>query len=268
VNEALEFLIRHGYVVLFFWVLAEQLGVPVPATPLLLAAGALAGQGRFMLSLAILLPIVASLIGDFVWYYIGKKRGAKVLNLLCRISLEPDSCVRRTENAFARNGARSLLFAKFVPGLNTMAPPLAGIFGMPLWRFLVCDGIGSLLYAGSFVALGFVFSDQLELVVRQVSRLGVSMALILGGGLAAYIAWKWMQRVRFIRKLRVARIGPLELKELIDAGDPVVIVDLRGALDFEADPRTIPGAIRLAPEQLDDGHAQIPRDREIVLFCT
>jgi len=267
-NEALDFLVRHGQAVLFLWVLAEQLGLPTPSTPLLLAAGTLAGQGRFNFALAIVLPILASLIGDSVWYYFGKRRGAKVLSLLCRISLEPDSCVRKTENAFANRGARSLVVAKFVPGLNTMAPPLAGIIGMPLSRFLICDGLGALLYSGTFVVVGFIFSDQLERVFGYVSRLGVSMALVLGGALAAYICWKYVQRVRFIRKLRVARISASELKQMIDEGKDVIVVDLRGALDFDADPRTIPGAIRLAAEKIEDVHEQIPRDREIVLFCT
>jgi membrane protein DedA with SNARE-associated domain len=267
-NDALEFLLRHGYVVLFLWMLGEQLGIPAPTSPLMLAAGALAGQGRFNFALAIALPVFASLIGDSVWYYVGKRRGAKVLNLLCKISLEPDSCVRKTENAFARNGAQSLLISKFVPGLNTMAPPLAGIFGMSMPRFLICDGLGALLYVATFVLAGFVFSDQLELVVGYMSRLGLSMAFVLGGGLTAYLLWKYIQRVRFIRKLRIARISPLELKQMIDSGDSVTVVDLRGQLDFAAEPRTIPGAIRVAAEKLADGHEQIPRDREIVLFCT
>src|SRR5712691_2508672 len=136
-NETLWFLLRHGYSVLFAWVLVEQLGLPVPSVPLLLAAGALAGRGRLNLSLVAALPIVAALLSDALWYELGRRRGVKVLQFLCRISLEPDSCVRRTENVFARHGARSLLVAKFVPGLNTAAPE-----PVPLLRCAGGDGLG------------------------------------------------------------------------------------------------------------------------------
>lgn len=267
-DEAFQFLIRHGYSVLFVWVLAEQLGLPLPATPLLLAAGALAGSGQMNVWLAIALAVFASLLGDLSWYQFGRVRGGKVLNLLCRISLEPDSCVRKTESAFVRHGARSLLIAKFVPGLNTMAPPLAGIIGMRLGRFLIFDALGALLYLGSFVVLGYAFSSQLEQVAARVAGLGFSLLVILGGALGAYIGWKYVQRRRFIRSLRIARITPDELKSKIDAGEEVVIVDLRGSLDFDAAPQTIRGAIRMAPDKVEEGHMQIPRDREIVLFCT
>lgn len=267
-DETFQFLIHHGYSVLFLWVLAEQLGLPLPATPLLLAAGALAGAGQMNLSLAIAIAVLASLLGDLSWYEFGRRRGGKVLNLLCRISLEPDSCVRKTENAFVRHGSRSLLIAKFVPGLNTMAPPLAGIIGMRLGRFLVFDAMGALLYIGSFIGLGFVFSDQLEKVAARIANLGFSLLVILVGALAAYITWKYIQRRRFIHSLRIARITPEELKQKIEAGEEVVVVDLRGSLDFEAEPQTIPGAIRLAPDEIEAGHNRIPREREIVLFCT
>jgi membrane protein DedA with SNARE-associated domain len=267
-DDTFQFLIRHGYSVLFLWVLAEQLGLPLPSTPLLLAAGALAGAGQMNLPGAIALAVLASLLGDLAWYEFGRLRGGKVLNLLCRISLEPDSCVRKTENAFVRHGARSLLVAKFVPGLNTMAPPLAGIIGMRRMRFLIFDALGALFYIGSFVALGYLFSNQLEQVAARVASLGFSLLVVLAGGLAAYIAWKYVQRHRFIRSLRIARITPDELKRKLEAGEDIVVVDLRGSLDFEADPQTIPGAIRVAPDKVEEGHSQIPRDREIVLFCT
>ncbi|HXI94018.1 MAG TPA: VTT domain-containing protein [Blastocatellia bacterium] len=267
-DETFQFLIRHGYAVLFVWVLAEQLGLPLPATPLLLAAGALAGAGQMSLWLALALAVLACMLGDVSWYEFGRLRGGKVLNLLCRISLEPDSCVRKTENAFVRNGSRSLLIAKFVPGLNTMAPPLAGIIGMRLGRFLIFDALGAFLYIGSFIGLGFVFSDQLEQVAARVASLGFSLLVILVAGLAAYISWKYVQRRRFIHSLRIARITPEELRRKIETGEEVVVVDLRGTLDFEAEPQTIPGAIRLAPDNVEEGHNQIPRDREIILFCT
>lgn len=267
-NATFEFLIRHGYAVLFVWVFAEQLGVPLPATPLLLAAGALAGSGQMNLALSVALAVAAALLGDSIWYEFGRLRGGRVLNFLCRISLEPDSCVRKTENAFAQRGARSLLVAKFVPGLNTMAPPLAGMIGMRRSRFVLFDSLGAFLYIATFVGLGFVFSNQLEQVAARIAGLGFSALIIVVGAFTAYVGWKYIQRRRFIRSLRIARITPEDLRKKIEAGEDVVVVDLRGSLDFEAAPQTIPGAIRLAAEQLDVDHHQIPRDREIVLFCT
>ena len=156
-NEPIEFLIQHGYILLFAWVLIEQIGLPVPAVPLLIAAGALAGSGKINLALAMGSAIIAVLLADVFWYHVGRYRGGRVLKLLCRISLEPDSSVRRTEDVFARHGAHSLLIAKFVPGLNTAAPTMAGIFRMPLPRFMVSDGLGAFF-------MGFdVFSSGLWL---------------------------------------------------------------------------------------------------------
>jgi membrane protein DedA with SNARE-associated domain len=268
VNELIQFLIQHGYTVLFIGVLAEQLGAPVPAVPLLLAAGALAGLGQLNLASALALAVIASLLSDTLWYQLGRRRGSQVLNWLCRISLEPDSCVRRTENLFARHGARSLLIAKFVPGLSTVAPPLAGIFGMRLTRFLLFDGLGAILWTGVFAGLGYLFSDQFEQVLGYTERFGAGLGGLLGGGLAAYIAWKFFHRQRFLRRLRIARISPEELKRKLDAGEEVLIVDLRHSLDFEAEPRFIPSAMRVAPEELDERHQELPRDRDIILYCT
>jgi len=267
-NEALAFVMRHGYSVLFVWVFAEQLGLPIPAIPILLAAGALAGAGHLNLGLALLLGVLASLISDTIWYEIGRRRGAKVLNFLCRISLEPDSCVRRTEGVFAKHGARSLLVAKFIPGLNTVAPPLAGIFQMRLSRFLLYDAVGAVIWAGGFIGLGWLFSNQIESVAQYASRFGGGLMAVLIGALGLYIAWKYWQRQRFLHSLRIARITAEELKRMIDAGENPIIVDLRHAVDFEVEPEIIPGAAHLAAEDLEQAHDAIPRDRDIILYCT
>jgi membrane protein DedA with SNARE-associated domain len=266
--ETLQFLVEHGYSVLFVVVLAEQMGLPLPAAPLLLAAGALAGVGQLHLVLAIGLATFASLLADTLWYELGRRRGNKVLQFLCRIALEPDSCVRRTEEIFAQHGARSLVVSKFFPGLSTVAPPLAGIFRMRLRRFLFFDGLGSLIWVGTYAGLGYLFSDQLERIAMAGAGLGSRLILIFALVLAAYIGWKYVQRRRFIRTLRIARITPEELKQKLDGGENIVIVDLRHSLDFEAEPETIPGAIFLAPEQLEARHNEIPRDRDVILYCT
>ena len=267
-NETFQFVLRHGYSVLFVWVFAEQIGLPIPAIPILLAAGALAGAGQMRLGLALLLGVVASVISDCIWYQIGRRRGAKVLNFLCRVSLEPDSCVRRTEGIFARYGAKSLLVAKFVPGLNTAAPPLAGVFNMRFSRFLLFDAAGATVWTGGFIALGYIFSDQIERVAGRAAQLGSWLLVLILGGFAAYIVYKYWQRQRFIRSLRIARITPDELKQRIDSGEVPMIVDLRHSLDFEAEPEVIPGAVHLDQEDLEQAHDAIPRDRDIVLYCT
>jgi membrane protein DedA with SNARE-associated domain len=267
-NDTIHFLIQHGYVLLFVWVLAEQIGLPLPALPLLLAAGALAGTGRMDLTLALGLAIIAALAGDLVWYYLGRQRGSRVLKLLCRISLEPDSCVRRTESVFVRHGAQALLIAKFVPGLNTAAPALAGIFRMSVPRFIVFDGLGALLWAATFIGLGFIFSDQLERIATYLLRWGSWLGVVLAASLAAYISWKYIQRRRFLHRLRTARITPQELMATLNAGTEVLIVDLRQPLDVAALPQTIPGAVRMAIEELEMRHQEIPRDRDVVLYCS
>lgn len=267
-NETIEFLLRHGYAVLFLFVFAEQIGLPLPAIPILLAMGALAGAGQMSYGLALGVAVVASVVSDLIWYSLGRVRGGSILNLLCRIALEPDSCVRRTEETFARHGARSLLFAKFVPGLNTAAPPLAGLFRMKLRRFLAFDALGALLYLGVFSLLGLLFSEQLERAATVALQLGGWLVVLLVGGLAGYIAWKYVERQRFIRRLRIDRMSPEELHQKIGAGEDVVIVDLRHSLDFEAEPATLPGALHIPPDELERRHEEIPRDRDIILYCT
>src|SRR5207245_10618905 len=158
---------------------AQRRRVPSPAMRLLLWAGATAGAARLSLVLVLVLAGIASLASDVIWYWIGRLGGGRVLSFLCRISLEPDSCVRRTEESFSRQGARSLLFAKFVPGYSTAAPPLAGIVRMGFARFLVFTGAGGLIWAGVFVGLGWLFSRQLELVASYAMRLGSGLGALL-----------------------------------------------------------------------------------------
>lgn len=267
-EEILEFIVRYKYVVLFALVFAEQIGLPVPALPFLLAAGALVRTGQLDLGTALLIGVVASVVSDVVWYQIGRRRGMKVLNLLCRISLEPDSCVRRTEDLFARHGARSLLVAKFFPGYNTAAPPLAGVFGMRFGRFLLFDALGAVLWLGAFGGLGYAFGHQLEELVGRVQALGVRLGAAVLIGVAAYVLYKYVQRRRFLHDLRIARITAAELAAKLDAGEDVVVVDLRHSVDFEADPETVPGALHLPVEDVEQRAAEIPHEQEVVLYCT
>lgn len=268
VNETARFLLAHGYIVVFVWVLAEQIGLPIPSIPVLLAAGALAGSHQLSFLGALSLAMLASLLSDSVWYGLGRTRGHTVLNLICRISLEPDSCVRRTEDFFVRHGPRSLLFAKFVPGLGTVAPPLAGLFRMRLLRFALWDLAGSLAWAGAYLGAGYLFSSELERIARYALSLGVWLIALLIAALAAYLIRKYIQRRRFIRNLRIARITPAELKRMLDAREDVMVVDLRSSIEFEADEGKLPGALHMDPKEIEQRHQEIPRDRDIVLYCT
>lgn len=262
-----QFLAEHKEAVLFWTVLFEQIGLPIPAIPLLVAAGAMVGQGKMSLAAALLLPVAASLPADIFWFWLGRVRGGQVLGWLCRISLEPDSCVRKTENLFFLHGTRSLLVAKFVPGLSTVAPPMAGIFGMGLVKFLVYDVAGALIWAGLCVGLGHLFSDQLDRVVTGLADLGSRAVLLLLGALLVYVAYKFLQRRRFLWQLRMAKMSVDELKARLDAEEPLTVIDVRHARDVQADPDMIPGAIHMALEDIDGRYHEIPKDREIILYC-
>lgn len=263
-----EFLLRYGYLLLFGWVLAEQLGLPLPSAPLLLAAGALAGTSRMNLAATVALPIIAAGISDVLWYELGRRRGMKLLNFLCRITLEPDSCVRRTQGHFERRGAWALVFAKFIPGLNAMAPPLAGAGKMSWPRFAFFDALGTLLWVSVYIGIGYIFSREIERVASQLVFLGRGLFAFAVAGLLFYVGWKYLKRRRFLRSLRIARITPDELHNRMKRSENVVVVDLRHALEFASEPETIPGAVHMDAAELEEAIDVIPRDREVVLFCS
>ena len=250
------------------WVFVEQVGVPLPAMPLLLAAGALAGTGNLNYFAAVFWAALGALVADSIWFQLGRHKGIKILQLLCRISIEPDSCVRRTEGIFAKQGAKSLLVAKFLPGLGIVTPPLAGIFHMKFRRFLLFDGLGALLWTGTFVGLGYAFSGEIERIAARLASLGGWLLVVIAAALGSYIAYKFVARQRFLRELRIARITVEELKKKLDAGEDLTIVDLRHSLDFEAEPETIPGALHIDAKELQEKNDRLPRDREVILFCT
>jgi membrane protein DedA with SNARE-associated domain len=267
-NDLLQFIIRHGYLFLFAVVFVEQAGLPVASVPVLLGVGALSADGRYSLFTALLVSLLASLPADIAWYEMGRRGGYKVLRFLCHISLEPDTCVDRTTGSFRRYGSGTLVAAKFVPGLNAVAAPLAGLMHTSLRRFLLLDAAGVALWASFYLTMGFLFRAQLERIAAIIARTGVSLALVAAGGLAGFIAWKWIGRRRFLRRLEMARITPAELMRRIEAGEAITILDLRHAPEVEADGAKLPGALRFAPEELETKHKEIPRDRDIVLYCT
>ncbi len=267
-NETSQFLIRHGQPLVFAAVLIEQLGVPIPAVPLLLAVGALSALGKFSLGVGIVVTMIACLIADAFWFYLGRYRGNRVLGFLCRMSLEPDSCVRRTQNVFTRFGLRGVVVAKFVPGMSTVAPPLAGMSGVHVGRFLLADGFGSLLYGSTFLGLGYVLSSQIEQIGAAISEIGGSaldLIVVLAG---SYIAYKFWQRRSLLRELRTARITVAELRQKLDAGENPVILDMRSKVELERDPSVIRGAIHLILDEVEKRRHEFPHDRDIVVYCS
>jgi membrane protein DedA with SNARE-associated domain len=268
VHALIEQLARYGLPLVFANVLLEQLGLPIPAIPTLVAAGALSAGGRLAPGMLLALAVLASLLADSLWYLLGRHYGYRILKTVCGISLSPDSCVRQTEALFERQGPKSLLYAKFIPGFSTVAPPLAGAVRIGFTRFLFFDGGGALLWAGSGIAAGMIFHRAIDQVAEFLEGLGFWALLVAGMALALFVGWKWWQRRRFYRFLRMARISPGELRRLLDEGHAPVIVDVRSRAAAQRDPRRIPGAISLVMEELDEQVALLPPDREIILYCT
>jgi membrane protein DedA with SNARE-associated domain len=261
-------LLAHGYAFLFGYILAVQSGLPIPADPLLMVMGALAGDHRYSLVLCLVIALSAALIGDCFWYELGRKRGHSILNLLCRLSLEPDTCVRKTETAFGRRGALTLLFAKFVPGMSLISMPLAGMTRMPRWRFLLTDAAGTALWAMTYLLLGRIFHKQVDAVINLLGLLGRRAGLIVILLLASYAAVKYLQRWLFLRRLRVDRIAPESLFQMIESGKQFTIVDLRHPADIARDGEKLAGAVVIGPDDLRSRAHEIPRQFEIVLYCT
>lgn len=268
-EDLIQFLLQYGYVLLLGWVVADQIGLPLPAAPVLLAAGALAGKGSFQFGAALTVSVCGCLLADVFWFYLGRRGGGRVLKFICRMALEPDSCVRRANNVIGKHGLKSLLVAKFIPGMNAVAAPLAGSSAVSLAKFLLFDVLGAILWCGSFLTVGYVFREQVREIALLLGQFKwpVALALIVLVP-AAYILFKYRQRQKFIRENWTERITPEELLRRIQAGEPNTIVDLRHPLDFLPDPRTLPDAIRILPEELDQKSQELPRDVEVVLYCT
>jgi membrane protein DedA with SNARE-associated domain/rhodanese-related sulfurtransferase len=261
-------LLVYGYLLLFAWVLVEQFGIPLPATPVLLAAGALSAQHELSFPLAFAACLAASLVADTSWFLIGRRYGHHVLRILCKLSLEPTVCVRKTQDSFGRRREVTLMIAKFVPGLETMAPPVAGQNGMSLGRFLLFDGIGATLWIGVLLTAGRFFGDLLKRNPSLLDWAGRFSGALLVLGILGFFVGRVVRRRMVIKKLVAARLEPEELKRQLDAGEKAYIVDLRHPLELLADPFTLPGALHFSPDALAARHQEIPRDRDVVLFCT
>ena len=267
-EQALAFVERFGGSVVFAVVFIDQLGFPIPSIPLLLTFGALAGSGRIHPVPSLLGATGASVLADLLWFELGRWKGTRVLGFLCRIALEPDTCVNRTRDLFARHGVKSLLIAKFVPGFDTVAPPLAGLLGVRIVPFLLWSGAGAVLWLAAFGGLGYAFSDNLQVLAAAAAQLGGTLVLALVGLAVAWLAWKYRARQRVLRSLRMARITPDELYQMIMNGQEPAIIDVRSKSELESSPYVIEGAQLLAAEEIDARHSEIPRERDIIVYCS
>jgi membrane protein DedA with SNARE-associated domain/rhodanese-related sulfurtransferase len=259
---------QYGLMVVILNVLLDQIGLPVPAVPTLIIAGAFAASGQLSLGELFVGSVAACLIADSGWYWVGQKYGIRVLKTLCRISLEPDSCVSQTQTRFEHWGVNSLVIAKFVPGLAIIAPPLAGAMRIGWPRFLVLSTLSAALWSGCALLAGVLFRAQIQQVLQTLDQLGSAVVIIGASLLALYIGYKWWQRARFYSLLRMARIGVDELYELMQAGAAPVVIDVRSATARSLEPRWIPGALNISLSEVGQRLKDLPRDRDIIVYCT
>jgi membrane protein DedA with SNARE-associated domain/rhodanese-related sulfurtransferase len=259
---------QYGLMVVLLNVLLDQIGLPVPAVPTLIIAGAFAASGQLSLGELFVGSVAACLIADSGWYWVGQKYGIRVLKTLCRISLEPDSCVSQTQTRFERWGVNSLVIAKFVPGLAIIAPPLAGAMRIGWPRFLVLSTLSAALWAGCALLAGVLFRAQIQQLLQTLDQLGSAVVIVGASLLALYIGYKWWQRARFYSLLRMARIGVDELYELTQAGAAPVVIDVRSATARSLEPRWIPGALNISLSEVGQRLKDLPRDRDIIVYCT
>lgn len=263
-DEILAFLKDHGVLVVFAVVFAEQIGLPLPAIPILIAAGVLAGTGYLSVLAVIAAAAIAALAADWIWYELGRRHGHWMLELLCRIALKPRSCIARTEDFFKKHGVRSLVAAKFVPGLSTVAPPLAGIAGLTVAGFLFYDGLGVVLWVGSTVGFGYAFSDRIDTATEYAAAMTPAALAIGAAVLSLYIAGKALRRRIELR--RVLRISADELWTRLEGVDVPLLVDVRTRSMSDRD-GVIPGAIVMPADEISRRYRELPPDRDVVVYC-
>jgi membrane protein DedA with SNARE-associated domain/rhodanese-related sulfurtransferase len=262
-----DFYESFGLLTVFAVVLLQALGAPIPASPLLILAGAKAMEDPVHGVYALALAVAGSGIGSVPWFYAGRRHGYRVLKLVCRVTLSPDSCVRQTESAFERYGVASLVVAKFIPGFARVAPPLAGALRTRLVPFLIYSGAGAALWAGSALVLGLLFYEQIDWLLERLADMGGLALVVLAGLLALYVAWRLVDRWRFLRSVRAARIGVTELYAMITKGDAPIILDVRSRTHRALDGRSIPGARPVDPDRLEETLVTSWREQEVIVYC-
>ncbi|HEY3055653.1 MAG TPA: VTT domain-containing protein [Thermoanaerobaculia bacterium] len=267
-SRLIALVVRYGTPLIWLNVFVTQIGVPIPVVPTLVIAGALSSDGKLSSTLILTGSVIASLAADWIWFLLGRRLGYRVLKTICRMSLSPDSCVRDTEARFERWGMPSLLFAKFVPGFATIAPPLAGATNHSTIEFLIYDAAGAFVWAGAAVAAGHVFHHAVDRVLVALENLGAWAVVFVICVLVIVIIIKWWQRHRFIQRMRLARVTPQEVMQMLEAAQPPVIIDARSATARSRDPRRIARALVIPADAMTEHLAGVARDREIVVYCT
>jgi membrane protein DedA with SNARE-associated domain len=268
-NESLSIVWHHGYLLVFLVVLAEALGLPAPAALALIAAGAASAAHILSAPIAIAWAMLAMLLGDTLLFFLGRYMGWALLSVLCRVSLNPETCIIRSAETFYKRGKLTLLFAKFVPGVNTMAPPLAGSMKMRLGQFLRLDLAGAFLYAGTYTVLGFLFRDFVVKISRGIQSASHAFAEVVLLAVVAFITYRVIQYRRYKMSDIVPRIAVTELAKRMLAGDgEIVIVDVRSHGYYEPGSARIAGSIRLEPNQLSEELNLLPKDKDIFVYCT
>lgn len=259
---------QYGVVLVLFVVFLEQVGAPIPALPLLMVAGGVAAGGGVSALALFAAAMIGCLAGDLLWYAAGRWRGHRILRLLCRVSMSPDTCVRQTEDFFGRWGVGALVIAKFVPGLSTVAPPLAGAMRLGVAPFLLFNGIGAAIWVATGIVAGWLLHAQIEDLLDWLARAGGYAGVTVGGALLLWIGWKWWERHRFLRALRSARITVDELYRLMEEGHDPVVLDVRTASARVADGRIIPGS-RFVDLAAPDAHLRdVPPHHDIIVYCS
>jgi membrane protein DedA with SNARE-associated domain/rhodanese-related sulfurtransferase len=264
----LDLITHYGLALIFANVLIQQMGLPIPALPTLIVAGALAADGKIPVSMLFGAAFIACAISDAFWYIAGRLRGPRVLQFLCRMSLSPDSCVRRSEYRFDRWGRISLILAKFIPGGSMIVPPLAGTMRLTWWSFALLDGLGAALWLGVAIGAGMLFHSEIGHLIGNLREFETFAIGLVGVLLAGYIGARWLQRRRYNKWLRMARITVGELNRLMNEGQHPVVVDLRTPLARKQDSRFVPGALVMNSADRDSWLRQLPMDREIIFYCT
>ena len=265
-SHLIELLQQYGLGLVFLNVLALQAGLPLPAYPTLLAAGALAAAGGTPVYQLVVVGVAGALIADSGWYIAGRKFGMRILGTLCRVSLSQDTCVRQTESIFQRFGPSSMLFAKFVPGFASVATAMAGAIRLSYLKFVAFDAVGASLWVGVGVGLGYLFRDAIGELMAKLSSLGQYGVMLVVAGFALYILFKWYRRYVFTRQLRMDRVTVDELRNLIDENRVQALVDVRSALTQAATGR-IPGARAIDMKTIDAGLKGVPVEGEVIVYC-
>jgi len=269
-TDLLSLISHHGYLLLAIVCFAEAVGLPLPAALAILTAGAVAAYGHLHFYFVFGIALLTMIAGDILLYFMGRVSGWALLGFLCRLSANPETCILRSAEYFYRRGKQTLLFAKFIPGINTMSPPLAGSMKMRLGDFLQYDALGAALYVGAYSVAGYLFSDALRAITRGLRSAGSAAELVFAIGLVAYVVY----RIWVYRKYRlldaIPRIPAEELARRLasEAAQNMLIADVRSHGYYDAHSERIAGSIRIEPNNLIEEVKHLPKDQEIYLYCT